>query len=96
MWYACFVSPVTCSAYFFMVPFGLNTLLWEFRGILQEISRYLKFCSFLFLPFGFSYLLMINISGAAGETSCARDMPDACGNEFLDIFLNSSRHFNFP
>ena len=59
--------------------------------ILQEISRYLKFCSFLFLPFGFSYLLMINISGAAGETSCARDMPDACGNEFFDIFLNSSK-----
>ena len=32
MWYVCFVSPVTCSAYFFVVPFGLNTLLWEFRG----------------------------------------------------------------
>jgi hypothetical protein len=34
---------------------------------------------------------MINISGAAGETSCARDMPDACGNEFLEVFLNSSK-----
>ena len=29
---------------------------------------------------------MVKISGVAGETSCARDMPDAYGNEFLDVF----------